>query len=819
MVDDPLGTAGRTPGSGAAAPVQTFTPRRDPGFQTDGSAAPAVEVELAISGMTCASCVARVEKKLGKLPGVTAIVNLATEKARVELSPQAEDVEDSTLVGTVVKAGYGATVLRRTRVGADGQREVSAGVDAAAAEAAAARASVARVVDLRRRFLVSLALSAPIVAVSMTPAWQFSGWQWVLGALSVPVALWCAWPFHRAAWRAGRHGSTTMDTLVSLGIVASMGWSLWALLVGGAGEFGYTMHMTGIHGLGHADRPHLYFETAAMIVTFLLLGRWLEARSRRSAGDALRSLLALGAQEATRVRRADGTAVEEVVEAGSIEVGDEFLVRPGEKVATDGVVLDGASAVDASLLTGESVPVDVNAGSSVTGATVNTYGVLTVRATRVGEKTTLAQMGRLLTEAQTGKAPVQRIADRISAVFVPAVIAIAAATFAVRLALGNPLETALASAITVLVVACPCALGLATPTALLVGSGRASKLGALIKGPEILESAHAADTIILDKTGTITTGAMGVADVRLLDGDMDELVALAAGVERGSEHPVAKAIVGYARERSIAPTPVVDAAAAAGHGISGRVDGRVVHAGSLTWLESLGVRCRDESADAADMAAPEGADGSHGLAATAAAAPSEAGASLVGVSLDGRLLGIFAVRDTLRTETPEAVAELKDLGLRPILVTGDNEATARAIAAQAGVDDVRAGVLPEGKLAVVEGLHAEGRTVAMVGDGVNDAAALAGADLSIAMGSGTDVAKAASDVTIVNSDVRTIGAALRISARTLRIIKENLVWAFGYNVIAIPLAVFGVIVPGLAAAAMASSSVIVVGNSLRLRKA
>ena len=819
MVDDPLEATGRAPGSGGAAPALPLTSRQDASLQTDGSAAPAVEVELAISGMTCASCVARVEKKLGKLPGVTAVVNLATEKARVELSPQAEDVEDSILVGTVVKAGYGATVLRRIRVGADGQREASAGVDAAEAEAAAARASSARVADLRRRFFVSLALSAPIVAVSMTPAWQFSGWQWVLGALSVPVALWCAWPFHRAAWRAGRHGSTTMDTLVSLGIVASMGWSLWALLVGGAGEFGYTMRMTGIHGLGHAGRPHLYFETAAMIVTFLLLGRWLEARSRRSAGDALRSLLSLGAQEATRTRRADGTVVEEVVEAGSIEVGDEFLVRPGEKVATDGVVLDGASAVDASLLTGESVPVDVSAGTSVTGATVNTYGVLTVRATRVGEETTLAQMGRLLTEAQTGKAPVQRIADRISAVFVPAVIAIAAATFAVRLALGNPLEMALASAITVLVVACPCALGLATPTALLVGSGRASKLGALIKGPEILESAHAADTIILDKTGTITTGAMGVADVRLLDGDMDELVALAAGVERGSEHPVAKAIVGYARERSIAPTPVVDAAAAAGHGISGRMDGRVVHAGSLTWLESLGVRCRDESADAADMAAPEGADGSHGLAATAAAAPSEAGASLVGVSLDGRLLGIFAVRDTLRTETPEAVAELKDLGLRPILVTGDNEATARAIAAQAGVDDVRAGVLPEGKLAVVEGLHAEGRTVAMVGDGVNDAAALAGADLSIAMGSGTDVAKAASDVTIVNSDVRTIGAALRISARTLRIIKENLVWAFGYNVIAIPLAVFGVIVPGLAAAAMASSSVIVVGNSLRLRKA
>ena len=827
MVDDPLGTAGRAPGSGGAAPALPLTSRQDASLQTDDSAAPAVEVELAISGMTCASCVARVEKKLGKLPGVTAVVNLATEKARVELSPQAEDVEDSILVGTVVKAGYGATVLRRIRVGADGQREASAGVDAAEAEAAAARASSARVADLRRRFFVSLALSAPIVAVSMTPAWQFSGWQWVLGALSVPVALWCAWPFHRAAWRAGRHGSTTMDTLVSLGIVASMGWSLWALLLGGAGEFGYTMRMTGIHGLGHADRPHLYFETAAMIVTFLLLGRWLEARSRRSAGDALRSLLALGAQEATRVRRADGTAVEEVVEAGSIEVGDEFLVRPGEKVATDGVVLDGASAVDASLLTGESVPVDVSAGTSVTGATVNTYGVLTVRATRVGEETTLAQMGRLLTEAQTGKAPVQRIADRISAVFVPAVIAIAAATFAVRLALGNPLEMALASAITVLVVACPCALGLATPTALLVGSGRASKLGALIKGPEILESAHAADTIIFDKTGTITAGVMGVADVRPLDGDMDELVALAAGIERGSEHPIARAIVDYARERGVAPTPVADAAATAGHGISGRVDGRVVHAGSLTWLESLGVKRGDESADtaggvtdAAGMAAPESADGSHGLlTATGVSALFETGASLVGVSLDGRLLGVFAVRDTLRPEAPEAVAELRELGLRPILVTGDNEATARAIAAQAGVDDVRANVLPEGKLAVVEGLRAEGRTVAMVGDGVNDAAALAGADLSIAMGSGTDVAKAASDVTIVNSDVRTIGAALRISARTLRIIKENLVWAFGYNVIAIPLAVFGVIVPGLAAAAMASSSVIVVGNSLRLRRA
>ncbi|MBE6484590.1 MAG: heavy metal translocating P-type ATPase, partial [Actinomycetaceae bacterium] len=558
--------------------------------------------------MTCASCVARVEKKLSKLPGVDAVVNLATEQAHIELGPQAAELSDAELVTTVENAGYGASVLRRTTVQEDGSRvAVSTGIDPEEVEAAAQRAANARVADLWRRFVVALILSIPIVAVSMVPALQFRGWQWAAGALSLIVAFWCGWPFHRAAFRAARHGSTTMDTLVSLGVLASMGWSLWALLWGGAGALGYTMRMTGIHGLAHSAMPHLYFESAAMIVTFLLIGRWLEARSRRSAGDALRSLLSLGADEATRVRRADGTAVNEVIPASELQPGDEFLVRPGEKIATDGVVIDGTSAVDASLLTGESVPVDVTSGNEVTGATMNTFGALTVRASRVGEDTTLAQMGRLLTEAQIGKAPVQRLADRISAVFVPAVIGIAFADLAVRLLLGNTFEMALTSAITVLVVACPCALGLATPTALLVGSGRASRLGALIKGPEILETAHSVDTILLDKTGTLTTGIMRVDDVvavgetatvgesdvtaglrasddatagaqtahtsaattagtagRPLTQDTGRaprdsqsmILTLAASLESKSEHPIAAAITRTAAEEELALLPV-----------------------------------------------------------------------------------------------------------------------------------------------------------------------------------------------------------------------------------------------------------------------
>lgn len=769
-------------------------PGADPARSSADPARPQTEVELAVTGMTCASCVARVEKKLNKIPGVTAIVNLATEKAHVEWT-DAAGPSDADLVGTVEKAGYGATVLRRITTDDAGERTVQASEAARGAEEAAARAASARVADLRRRFWAALVLSTPIVAVSMAPAWQFPGWQWAVGALSLPVAFWCGWPFLKAAWRAGRHGSTTMDTLVALGILASMGWSAWALLWGGSGRIGYTMAMTGIHGLGHSGTPHLYFESAAFIVTFLLLGRWLESRSRRSAGDALRSLLDLAPTTATRVRREGGGVVEETIDAAELEVGDEFLVRPGETAATDGLVVEGESAVDASLLTGESIPVDVGPGSKLTGGAVNTFGALTVRAVRVGEETTLARMGRLLTEAQTGKAPVQRLADKVSAVFVPAVIAIAAIAFATRLALGNPLEMALASAITVLVVACPCALGLATPTALLVGSGRASRLGILIKGPETLESAHGVQTIVLDKTGTLTTGTMAVSAVRPAEGVGErELLAAAAGVERGSEHPIAKAIVALAHERGIEPKAVESVAARAGNGVEGILDGRRIAAGTARWL------------------AEEGVEGASGLGG-------EPGASVVGVALEGSLLGAFDICDAVRPESAAAVAELKSLGLHPVLATGDNEAAAAAVAAEVGIDDVRAGILPEGKVGIVEELRAAGQKVAMVGDGVNDAAALAGADLSIAMGSGADVAKEAADITVVSSDIRSVGAAIRISAQTLRIIKENLAWAFGYNVVAIPVAVAGFIVPGIAAAAMASSSVIVVANSLRLRRA
>lgn len=725
--------------------------------------------------MTCASCVARVEKKLNKVPGVTAVVNLATERAHIELSDDA-GLNDDDLVEVITKAGYGATVIR----GSDGAES-----DTDAAEEAAAEAEAA-VADLWRRFVVSAVLSVPVVGLSMVPALQFPGWQWLIGALSVPIAFWCGWPFHRTALRGGPN----MNTLVSLGVLASMGWSLWALLFGGAGEIGYTMHMTGIHGLDGSSQPHLYFESAAMIVTFLLIGRWLEARSRHSAGDALRALLELGADEAYVLRRADGTEVNATVAAADLKVGDIFRVRPGEKVATDGVVVAGSSAIDASLVTGESVPVDVGPNDRVTGATMNEHGSLEVRATRVGEETTLAQMGRLLTEAQTGKVPVQRIVDRISAVFVPVVIGIAIVTLAVRLILGNPLEMALASAITVLVVACPCALGLATPTALLVGSGRLSQLGILIRGPEILEGAHRVDTIMLDKTGTLTTAQMKVSDIATRGAEKGELLAIAAGLEAHSEHPIARAIVAHARREGITPAPVTGFRNTMGHGVSGYVGGVEVAAGKAEWLDA-------SRNDAERIAA--------------------SGASAVVVTKDGEAIGVIGVRDTLRPEAREMMEELR--GLEPVLATGDNAAAASSVAAKLGIEKVHAGILPEEKLEVLHDLRAEGRHVAMVGDGVNDAAALAGADLSIAMGSGTDVAKAAADITIVNSDIRAIPAALRVSEATLRIIRQNLGWAFAYNLLAIPLAVLGFIVPGIAAFAMASSSVIVVVNSLRLRSA
>ena len=862
--------------------------------QSEQSCPPIAEVDLAVTGMTCAACVARVEKKLNKLEGVQAVVNLATERAHIELFDPA--IADSQLVETVEKAGYGAAVVRRVEAG----KATESDVDPREAEAAATEAGAARRADLRRRFAVALALSIPVVLLSMVPTLEFAGWQWLVAALATVVAFWAGWPFHRAAFRAARHGSTTMDTLVALGVIASMGWSYWELAFGSAGAIGYTMAMSGAHSTSMA---HLYFESAAMIVTFLLLGRMLEARSRHSAGNALRSLLELGAAEATMLRRAgEGSEVrrEERVAVEALRVGDVFRVLPGEKVATDGVVLAGTSAIDASLLTGESLPVEVGPGSEVTGATLNTHGALEVRATAVGEGTTLAAMGRLLTEAQTGKAPVQRLADKVSAVFVPAVMAIAALTFLVRLAvLGNPLETALTSAIAVLVVACPCALGLATPTALLVGSGRASELGILIKGAEVLERAHGIDEIVLDKTGTLTAGAMTLSEVFTVPGlsgearraeadtgadapagalgarDGDALsspdggapgqhaassetaaaLALAAGLELGSEHPIARAIVEGAREHGAAPARVAEVQAHAGAGVSGilsgfggfggqpSADGTPGETDAASVDGAPGANCQPNTEYLlGENGAPEQECAPAGFAkpgipllmgslewirAEGAVVPEEieaecarlagTGATVSVLAAGGQAIAAFAVRDELRPDAAEAVGELARAGVEPILVTGDNETTARAIAAAAGISQVRAGVTPGGKVRVVEELRAAGRRVAMAGDGINDAPALAGADLSIAMGSGTDAAKAASDITIMNSSVRSIARAFEISAATLRIIRQNLAWAFGYNLVAIPLAVLGIIVPGVAAAAMASSSVIVVTNSLRLR--
>ncbi|QOR48667.1 copper-translocating P-type ATPase [Trueperella pecoris] len=903
--------------------------------------------------MTCASCVARVEKKLNKLDGVSAVVNLATERAHIELDPSAAALSNEELIAVVVKAGYDAALIRRhdavgspnvlgagSRSGAGSRAGRESGVGsgsgggagssapsggssapsggssapgsgnsapagsgsgggpesgefsgaeplatsdphtadeaeraqaerAQAAQDAADAAAKARVADLWRRFKVSAVLSVPVIGLSMFPALQFAGWQWLIAVLSLFIAFWCGWPFHRAAFRAARYGASTMDTLVSLGVIASMGWSLWALMFGGAGGMDYTMHMTGIHGLGHTASPHIYFESAAMIVTFLLVGRWLEARSRHHAGDALRALLELGASEALLVSRADATlsastpaspagpsdgrpvtlsdadpitpeATMRMIPASDLRVGDIFRVRPGEKVAADGVVVSGTSSIDASLVTGESVPVDVGPGDPVTGATLNVHGSLDIRATRVGEETTLAQMGRLLAEAQTGKAPVQRIADRISAVFVPGVIAIALATFAVRLAIGNPLQMALASAITVLVVACPCALGLATPTALLVGSGRLSRLGALIRGPEVLESAHRVDTIMLDKTGTLTTGIMSVNAVEPApDSGLDAtaLLALAAGLEGHSEHPVAKAIVRAAREEGITPAVVSEFENHSGRGVSGRVNSSALAAGGSTAGSSFagGSAAGDigSGSNASTLIAagrldwlanrlPLDADHLRSGVGTLRArvgALEETGATVVVIAVNDAVAGLIAVRDTLRPEAAETIAALRAGGLTAVVVTGDNAGAAATVADELGIEDVRAGVLPDQKLQILRELQGAGRRVAMVGDGVNDAAVLAGADLSIAMGSGTDVAKAAADITIVNSDIRAIPASLHVSGRTLTIIKENLAWAFSYNLVAIPLAVFGLIVPGIAAFAMASSSVIVVANSLRLRAA
>jgi P-type Cu+ transporter len=731
-------------------------------------------VQLQISGMTCTSCAARIEKKLNKLDGVTATVNFATEQASVDYP---RDLPVEVLADAVASAGYTAIP-----------------VDASAtAEPDASAPDETR--TLRDRVLLSAALSLPVVALSMIPALQFDNWQWLSLTLAAPVVTWGAWPFHRATWTNLRHGAATMDTLVSVGVLAAFGWSLYALFFGDAGTPGMRMHfdLTVARGRG-ADE--LYLEVASGVTVFLLLGHYFEARAKRRSGAALRALLELGAKDVGVLR--DGAEVRIAVD--SLVVGDRFVVRPGEKVATDGVVEEGTSAIDASLLTGESVPVEVGPGDSVTGATVNAGGRLVVRATRVGADTALAHIARLVTNAQTGKAPVQRLADQVSAVFVPFVIALSVATLGFWIGAGQGSTAAFTAAVAVLIIACPCALGLATPTALLVGTGRGAQLGLLIKGPEILESTRRVDTIVLDKTGTVTTGTMTLVDISVAPGtSADDALRLVGAVEHASEHPIARAIAAAAEQR-LGPLPAVDGfMSAQGLGVSGVVDGHAVVAGRDKFIEDWALQLPDE------------------LAAAKAAAEAAGQTCIVG-GWDGEARAVFMVADTVKETATEAIVALRALGLHPLLVTGDNERVARAVADEVGIEDVIAEVLPADKVEVVRRLQQEGRVVAMVGDGVNDSAALAQADLGLAMGTGTDVAIEASDLTLVRGDLRGAADAIRLSRRTLAIIKGNLFWAFAYNIAALPLAASGLLNPMVAGATMAFSSVFVVSNSLRLRR-
>lgn len=750
---------------------------------TDVTTSPERVVELEIGGMTCASCAMRIEKKLNKLDGVNATVNYATEKARVAAPA---GVDQAELIAAVEAAGYRATVPAPPVSPGGG----GSGDGGAPAES---RADL-ELRSLRTRLIASLVLTVPVILISMIPALQFTYWQWASLALAAPVITWGAWPFHRAALVNLRHGAATMDTLVSLGVTSAFLWSLYALFLGTAGEPGM-VHPFELTVAPTDGAANLYLEVAAGVTMFVLLGRYLEKRSKRAAGAALRALLELGAKDVAVLR--DG--VETRIPVEQLSVGDEFVVRPGEKIATDGVVVEGRSAVDASLVTGESVPVEVEAGDAVVGATVNAGGRLVVRATRVGADTQLAQMARLVEDAQAGKAEVQRLADRVAGVFVPIVILIAVGTLGAWLGGGFPVAAAFTAAVAVLIIACPCALGLATPTALLVGTGRGAQLGVLIKGPEVLESTRRVDTIVLDKTGTVTSGRMSLAGVHPADGvDESELLRLAGALEHASEHPIAKAIAdGAAARVGVLPTPE-SFENRPGLGVHGVVDGHLVLAGRPALLAEWSIE-------------PDAR-----VAASVAEAEAE-GRTAVVVAWDGAVRGALTVADAVKPTSADAVARLRGLGLEPILLTGDNETVARQVAAEVGIERVIAEVLPADKVAVVSRLQGEGRTVAMVGDGVNDAAALAQADLGIAMGTGSDVAIEAADLTLVRGDLLAAVDAIRLSRRTLRVIKGNLFWAFAYNVAAIPLAALGLLNPMLAGAAMAFSSVFVVGNSLRLR--
>ncbi len=761
---------------------------RGPGVTSPGVTGPGEptrQVELVIGGMSCAACAARIERKLNRLDGVSASVNYATEKARVSY---ANGVTPEDLVTAVVRTGYTAELARDNST-----RSESTQSEASHSETSPETDEV-RV--LRDRLAGSAVLAVQVIAMAMVPALQFPRWQWLSLVLATPVVGWGAWPFHRAAWRNLRHGAATMDTLVSMGVLAAFLWSCYAMIFGGAGgpglrhEFGLSVHRD-------AGGAQIYLEVAAGVTVFLLAGRYFEARAKRRAGAALHALLDAGARDVSVLR--DGREVRVPVEA--LGVGDEFVVRPGEKIATDGQVVDGSSAVHESMLTGESVPIEVEPGSAVTGGTVNVSGRLRVRATRVGADTRLAQMVRLVEDAQHGKARLQRLADRVSAVFVPVVIVLALGTLDFWLVTGAPTATAFTAAVAVLIIACPCALGLATPTALLVGTGRGAQLGILIKGPEALESTRRVDTVLLDKTGTITTGTMTLVDVLPAAGEnADEVLRRAAAVENASEHPIATAIAAGGRER-LGGLPVVSGfRSSQGLGVHGVVEDAAVLVGRPAWL-----------AEQWSLPLPD-------PMVTASAQAERDGRTVVAVAWDGRVRGLLAVADTVKPSSAEAVRRLRALGLTPVLITGDNENVARSVAAGVGIDTVIAGVLPEGKVEEVRRLQREGRVVAMVGDGINDAAALAQADLGLAMGTGTDAAIEASDLTLVRGDLRVVADAIRLSRRTLRTIKGNLFWAFGYNVAALPLAAAGLLNPMIAGAAMAFSSVFVVSNSLRLRR-